>query len=468
MVAAGCGSQLEPSEIVVVGQAASPAAGTPGVVGEASNGSGTPVPPTDAGGDAIPAPEQGPGGGAPEQNPGESNPGGGEPEQATPLGETKQGDCAGFKNTVGITDDTIVIGNASDISGPIPGLFQSSQDAVAAFVAYFNATSDICGRKLSLQRYDTRTDAAADQRSYVSACDETFATVGSMSAFDSGGATVAQGCGLPDIRTANVTAARSACSTCFGAQGTRSTEWPNAFADFVKTNYGSAAQRVGMVYIDAGGAAEAAKNEVAALTKRGLTFLSVEGIPISEFNYAPYVQQLKDEGVEAAFFVGAYQQSVRLRQAMQQQGYSPKVYFRDPTDYEPDFVSSGGEAVEGTVVAMNFVPFEEASSSQEMQLYLSWLQQSKPGAKPSFFGVYAWSAARLFVERAATLGGKLDRESLVSAFRSTNNWTANGLTAPQPVGGKHVGDCWRFLQLNDGKWSAVGGKKYLCQGLSVA
>ena len=45
-------------------------------------------------------------------------------------------------------------------------------------------------------------DAAADQQAYASACEETFAMVGSMSAFDSGGAGTAQGCGLPDIRSA--------------------------------------------------------------------------------------------------------------------------------------------------------------------------------------------------------------------------------------------------------------------------
>ena len=88
----------------------------------------------------------------------------------------------------GITDSEITIGNASDISGPVPGLFESSQDAVKAYVAYFNSTSDICGRKLKLVTYDSRTDAGADQQNYAKGCDEVFAMVGSMSAFDSGGA----------------------------------------------------------------------------------------------------------------------------------------------------------------------------------------------------------------------------------------------------------------------------------------
>ena len=42
-----------------------------------------------------------------------------------------------------------------------------------------------------------------------------------------------------------------------------------------------------------------------------------------------------------------------------------------------------------------------------MALYRAWLDQVKPGATPNYFGLYAWSAARLFVEQAVALGGKL-------------------------------------------------------------
>jgi ABC-type branched-subunit amino acid transport system substrate-binding protein len=383
-------------------------------------------------------------------------------------GGGKGASCDGFKNQTGITDDTITIGNSSDISGPVPGLFESSQDAVKAYVAYFNSTSNICGRKLKLNLYDSRTDAAADQQSYAKACDEVFAMVGSMSAFDSGGAATAQGCGIPDIRSAAVTSERNACSTCFGAQSAQTGEFENAVPDFVKQYYPESAAHAGFLYINAGASAQNAQVQYKAMEKRGLHFDYVQGIDISEFNYAPYVQQLKDKGVEVVFWIGAYQQSVRLRQAMQQQGYEPKLYLRDPTDYNPEFVETGGDAVEGTVIFMNFVPFEEASSNKELQLYLSWLQQVKPGATPTFFGLFSWSAARLFVERSIALGGKLDRAQLVNAVKGVNDWTANGMHSPQTVGSKHISECWRFVKLTGGKWVPVGGSKYSCTGITAA
>jgi hypothetical protein len=151
---------------------------------------------------------------------------------------------------------------------------------------------------------------------------------------------------------------------------------------------------------------------------------------------------------------------------MQQNGYTPKIYLRDPTDYNPEYVQQGGSAVDGTVVFMNFVPFEEAKTNAEMSNYLAWLNQTKPGTAPQFFGVFAWSAAQLFVDLATQLGGKLSRATLIQALSKVNNWTANGMTAPQPVGSKGTGQCWRFIQLSGGAWRPVDGTKYHCDGLT--
>jgi ABC-type branched-subunit amino acid transport system substrate-binding protein len=472
---AACGSQLDPDD--VVGASGGTGGGVPGaeavpgtspgadltsgaVAGDTSSAAGTTTGGTTAGGGttattgAAGASGTGSGGGG---HGGGGHDGGG---AGGPAGAS----CDGFQNGPGITDSEITIGNASDISGPVPGLFESSQDAVKAYVAYFNSSSDICGRKLKLVTYDSRTDAGADQANYAKGCAETFAMVGSMSAFDSGGAATTQSCGLPDIRSAAVTRVRNSCTTCFPAQSNNTGEWENAPGVFIKKNYPDAAAHAAALYINAGAAAENGPASARAMTKQGLHFDVVQGIDVAEFNYAPYAQQLKDKGVKVVFWTGAYQQSVRLAQAFQQVGYEPDLYLRDPTDYIPDFVSSGGDAVDGTVVFMNFVPFEEANTNQEMQLYLGWLQQVSPGAAPTFFGVYSWSAARLFVEKALALGGKLSRSTLVDALRKTDNWTANGLTAPQHVGSKRTGDCWRFLQLSGGSWQPVGGTKYLCAG----
>ena len=142
---------------------------------------------------------------------------------------------------------------------------------------------------------------------------------------------------------------------------------------------------------------------------------------MSEFNYAPYVQKMKDKGVRWVQFLGAYQQAAKLAQTMKEQGFHPDAYVLDPTAYTPDYIKLANGSAEGTFLFVNFTPFEEASNNKELQLYTSWLQQVHPGAQPTFFGLFAWSASRLFVEQAAALGGRLSRASLArtASRRST-------------------------------------------------
>ena len=470
MLFSACGSQLAPADVVAAGgtapggvvvgadgQPVSADGGTTGGTSSGSDGAATGGTGTGAAG------SDGAGGGG---TTGGTSGGGAGPGEGPPI---KTGSCEGFQNGPGITDDTITIGNSSDISGPVPGLFESAQQATQAFVAYFNRVNPdgICGRTLVLKNYDSRTDASADQRNYVDACENVFAMVGSMSAFDSGGAATTEQCGLPDIRSAGVTGDRQECSTCFGAQSTIAGEVNNAVADYVVDNFRDASQNAASLYINAGAAAENGQLQPRAMTERGMRFTVIRGIETSEFNYAPFVQELKDEGVGYVQMTAAVPQFVRLAQAMTQQGYEPDVFMIDPTAYEPALIEQGGEDVEGITIYTNFVPFEEADRSPETQLYLDWLQATKPGATPDFFGVFSWSAARLFVELAAELGGKLSRETLLEAIRGTDDWTANGLHAPQNVGPKRTGECFRFLQVRGGKFVPLGSRDYTCNGTTV-
>ncbi|HEU6454771.1 MAG TPA: ABC transporter substrate-binding protein, partial [Roseateles sp.] len=383
----------------------------------------------------------------------------------TATGGLKAGSCSGFQNGPGITDSTITIGNSSDISGPVNGLFQAAQNGVKAYVAYFNATSNICGRKLALVTQDSRTDAGADQVAYQSLCSSSFAAIGSMSAYDSGGAQTAQGCGLPDIRTAITTDERAACSTCFAAQGSNAAYYENApFTYFYKKDP-ALKQHTAVVYLNAGGAAENAATMKKVAEHLGATNVMMQAVNVSDLSYDSYVQSMKSAGIQYIIFVGAYQNTVKLQQSFKQNSFAPKVFVQDPTIYDPGYVSSGGSTYgDGTYVYMNFLPFSLASSNKEMSNYLAWLQQVAPGSSPTFYGVFAWSAAALFVKEATELGGKLTRASLVAALRGVHSWSANGMTAPQDVGGKTNGSCWRFVQLKGGRWNTLGS--YQCLGVT--
>lgn len=461
LLLAACGSRLDPDTVAGVngGVQDGTVSGSDTVAGDVtgtdpggSTGGGTDPGTTGGGGD--------PGtttGGGDAGAPGDAQQGAG--ENAADGGQ-KAASCDGFKNQTGITDDTITVANVSDISGPVPGIFESAQQATRAYAAYFNSTSDICGRKLEVLALDSRADAGADQQAYAKACSETFAAVGSMSAFDSGGAATAENCGLPDVRSTSVNPERTNCSTCFSAQAVNVNLVASAMPKFFLSKYREATKHVALFYINAGASPVNAEASRKAWTKAGWNVDLFTAIDVAEFNFAPYVQQMKDEGIKMVSYIGPYQNTVKLQQAMQQQGFEPDVFFQDATIYDSNYVEQAGSVGDGTFVWVTNAPFD--SNNQEMVLYRSWLNQVSPGSVPNFFGLYAWSAARLFVEQAVSLGGKLSRSSMVQALRGVKEWTGNGLHAPQQVGPKITANCISVLRLDNGKWSKVSSGEYLC------
>lgn len=483
LVLTACGHQLAPEEMARVNAVTGATGqGGTGVAGPDDAGSGA----VDVGGEvqdaaapagadtavpgaAAPAPDDSAAPGdapaGPDATPGDQPPAAEGSGRNSATGGTRAGPCEGFKNQTGITGDTIRLANVSDISGPIPGLFQATQDATRAYVAYFNATSDICGRTLVLDTLDSRSDTAADQAAYQRACSSAFAVVGSMSAFDSGGARVAQDCRLPDVRSSTTSRERNACTTCLGAQTVNPEVVSLAALKWFQRKDRAATRKAAWIHIRAGSVPDIQAGRQKAAERIGFTTLYSTGIDITEFNYAPFVQQLKSKGVEYVDFVGAWQQAVRFSQAMKQQGYTPKyVHYLQPM-YTQDLIDNATGAVEGAYLSVNH-PLYTDTSAKEMQLYLNWLQQVKPGARPTTYGVYAWSATRMFVESAIKLGGKLDRDTLNAELKRIRDWTANGLHAGQSPGTKRTGECTSMIRVEGGKFTRVApARGYLCEGL---
>ncbi len=283
-----------------------------------------------------------------------------------------------------------------------------------------------------------------------------------MGAFDSGGAATAQNCGLPDIRSTSTSPERNKCGTCFSAQAVTPNLIPSAVPKFFLSKYKSATEAVGVLYINAGSAAPNAKFQKNAWVKAGWKVPYFQGMDVAEFNFAPYVQQMKDKGVKMVVYTGPYQNTVKIQQAMQQQGFDA-LFMQDSTIYDQGYVDQAGSLGDGTFVYSTTELF--TSSNAEMKLYRAWLDQVSPGANPNFFGMYAWSAARLFVQEAVALGGKLNRQTLIGAMKKVKDWTSNGMHAPQQVGAKTTAECYKIFQVNGGVWKQVSGGNYLCSPL---
>jgi ABC-type branched-subunit amino acid transport system substrate-binding protein len=285
--------------------------------------------------------------------------------------------------------------------------------------------------------------------------------VGSMSGFDSGGSSTVAGCGIPDLRAVSVTPQRTASPVSFGTDAINVPQVSTAQYVYMKGATGDAYQHAAMVYLDAGAVVPNAQADQKTAESLGYKFVYVAPVAVTAFNYTTYAANMISSGVKFVQFVGSYQFAIRLKQAMDQQGVKA-TFFMDSAAYDPLFVANGGAAVNSTYSFVNTALFEEASRSAEMQLYLKWLQQVAPGASPTFFGIYAWGAMKLFTQLAVQLGGKLSRQSLLAGIRGTHSYTANGLFSTQDIGGKRTGGCQAIIQLEAGKWVRRSPYPYNC------
>ncbi|HJP66764.1 MAG TPA: ABC transporter substrate-binding protein, partial [Actinomycetota bacterium] len=330
----------------------------------------------------------------------------------------------------GVTASQITIGTVSDLSGIQPGLFKSTTDAVSAAAAYMNSQGGICGRQVKAVPYDSQETSSGDKAATQDACRASFALVGSMSAFDDGGASVVDSCGIPDMTAITTNSQRAFADNTYAMYQVRPDQYLQGTARFIKSKYGDAViKHAAILWLNSGVTKTNASVREKGEEQNGFHFVYKKEVQVVETNYTSYVIQMKDAGVEYVTMVADYQSIIRLCQAMQQQGWYPKVMDWDSVVYSPKFLQQANGAANGSLFFMNTAMLEEAAGNPEMKLYEQWLGRVAPGSAPDYFGLYAWSAARLFQQLTTKIGPDLTRAKLFSALKATHSWDGHGLHA---------------------------------------
>ncbi len=346
---------------------------------------------------------------------------------------------------VGVTPSQITIGTVSDLSGIQPGLFKSTTDAVAAAAAYINSQGGICGRAVQDVPYDTGETSSGDKAATQDACAKSFALVGSMSAFDDGGASVVDSCGIPDLTAITTNSQRAFAKNTYAVYQVRPDQYLQGTARFIKQKYGtSVVQHAAIMWLDSAVTKTNAQVRQKGEEENGYKFIYTKQVEVVETNYTSYVIQMKNAGVQYLTMVADYQSIVRLCQAMQQQGWYPKVMDWDSVVYSPQFLQQANGAANGSLFFINTAMLEEAAKNPEMQLYEQWLARVAPSDKPDYFGLYAWSAARLFQMVATEVGPNLTRSAFFAKVKQVHAWNDHGLHATHDIGNKTASNCFLY------------------------
>ena len=355
----------------------------------------------------------------------------------------------GGATDVGITGNSITLATVADVSGVQPGIFRSAWQAMQALAAYANSTGGIYGRQIKNRLLDSQADSVANRAAVQDACDSSFAMVGSMSAFDDGGASAGQQCGIPDISAITVNRARTLATNVFPASPNGPNYFNTSWGLYLKQRYPDAIKHSAMLWLNASATQQNGQQRLAALTRLGYDFVYKTETQVLEPNYTPYVEAMQRAGVQLVNMVADYQSIVRLERAMEKQNWFPAVRVWDSVAYSQNFLSLAGSSGNGALVFINTAMFEEAATNPEMQLYETWLQRVAPGAVPDYFGEYAWSAGRLFLKAALAAGPKITRKGLFAQLKQIHAWSDYGMHVTEDIGNKREANCTLYMEIRN-------------------
>jgi ABC-type branched-subunit amino acid transport system substrate-binding protein len=372
---------------------------------------------------------------------------------------------------VGVTAETITIHVMADTGSPLaPGLFQGNIDAIEGFAEHVNATGGIGCRQLVVETWDSRLDPTEAKNGLIEACRDSLAMVGNNSLFnpdvspltdcpDATGAVT----GLPDLAalTADVTEACAPTAFTMQALGERCPivegereitsylgYWKYLLREFPD------ARSVYMVPGDLPTTVLASMPILEAQRVAGIDV--VDAVKVSgrdeQAAYTPKVQVVRDSGANMVYDGSNDTAMISMRrEAATQNLTGVEAWVCTVACYTEAFKAAGSD-VDGTYVAMGFLPFEERDQNAELANYLDNVPS------PSSWGAAAWQSAVLFQtvidEIVATEGpNAITRAKILETLEGMDTFDANGWLAPKPVRG--VGNCGLVMVIEDGEFRRV-------------
>jgi hypothetical protein len=194
-------------------------------------------------------------------------------------------------------------------------------------------------------------------------------------------------------------------------------------------------------------------SEVAGIVNDGEFRVSARD---EQATFARYAQAIADSGSTYVDNAASDTAMINLRKEAAALGITTvDVWSCQLTCYTREFLESGGDAVEGTYVWLQFLPFEEADQSLELAAYLDAIGGVE-NASP--WGALAWATAVQFgdvVEDIAEANGPngVTRARVLSRLASSDDFDANGWFGRKPQ--RALSDCFVLLQVRDGEFVRV-------------
>ena len=385
---------------------------------------------------------------------------------------------------IGITPTEIHVAVIADVENAIrPGLFQKNIDVVKAWAKIVNRQGGLAGRKVVVDAIDSKLNPNEARNGFINACTSDFALVGSAALLLTDVSDV-EGCknvdgqsiGIPNLAAIAFGPIQLCSKMTYSLTGnpgfcaTREQPGPQKFTAsvgdaryFLKTF-----KQLHGVWLYNTDVPTARTTQVPIYQAQGSLGIKTDAdgfygasgtAPQSAL--IPVVQTIKREGSTFVQSGVTPPSVVALRKEAQIQGVnSVQVWNCAAGCYTPDFITTGGSAVEGTYQIVQTLPF---TSEYKLNKTLAKLIAALGGPdKIDSNSLSSFGEALLFqdaVEKVVASGKALNRQALIDQLDKTHEFNGDGIFGTVDIASHRPTPCFAMLQVKGGKWTRVYPKK---------
>ena len=376
----------------------------------------------------------------------------------------------GGATSVGVTANSITVGNVSDVGGPVPGLFAGGPIGVEAYFNYINSQGGVFGRQLKLSAQDDSLQCSNNEADYADSVKSVFAYVGSWSLDDFCGANIMKANpGVPMVQT-YLSPDMQNLPNAYGEAPYSQLVNTGPFLYF-KQKFPQDIQSVGTLVGNQASAVASWNHAEQAIDSIGYKVIYKDTFPPAQSNFTSDVIQMKAQGVKMVILlaVNAPDAAIFASEAAQQ-GFHPDLWLC-PICYFGGYVSeSGGAAsVNGQYEYVTFADFLGDPGVPEVSNFLHWVSKTNPNFVPDEFSAFSWANAALFVHALQQVGPDLTQAKLLAVLKGTSTFTDNGMVTAANIAARSPSTCYNLLQIQNGAFVKVDdpASGFRCDGTYV-
>jgi Periplasmic binding protein len=346
------------------------------------------------------------------------------------VGKICEPGSGGASTVRGVGNKTINIAVFNDASNTItPGLEVEFPEQAKAFADWCNAAGGIDGRKIVIDNRDAALFNAAQQT--TAACQSDFMAVGGGMALDQPAVPIREKCGLGQISGYVVSNLSVLGTDQVDPSGTNTDSISAGWFGALTKAYPNAVKVAGMGAGDTPSVLQPETKDELAAEAQGWKVVDFLEPPTSVENWAPYVEDYQQKGVQA-LWPADDSNFTPFAQAMTTAGFKPAFVILgaqfDNSQTQKDVAAN--PTLPPVYVETQWWPLAQASQNPSTEELVTIMHKYAKGDPIDFDdeeGVESWL---LWAKAASACGASLTVTCVLNHAATTTNWDAGGIQAP--------------------------------------